>query len=313
MEYIKNTTKFQMKEPTVLSLGKFDGLHMGHKYLIDYVLKKKKEGLKAVIFTFDMPPKSLVGQSKQQVITTNEEKIHLFDSIGIDCVIECPFTTEIMRMEPENFIKMLVEQLNVVYLAAGKDFHFGHKRRGDYNMLLEYGKQLGFEVEVVEKKQFENRDISSTFIREEIAKGHMERANMLLGYEFFVQGVVEHGRKLGRRLGIPTLNLVPSAEKVLPPFGVYVTQTIIDKQVYDGITNVGKKPTIEIAGGHPVGVETHVFDYDADAYGKEIKVNFLAYSREEKKFDSIDDLKNQMENDIKCGKSYLKAYKRRYE
>lgn len=305
MEYIKGTTAFKTEEPTVLSLGKFDGLHRGHELLMDYVFKKKKEGLKAAIFTFDIPPRKNVEHMAAKVLTTNEEKSRLFERIGIDYLIECPFTREVMNMEPELFIETIVNQLNVKCMVVGKDFHFGHNRRGDYQMLLQYAPKYGYEVEVVDKMQEDGRDISSTFVREQIVAGNMEKANDLLGYQYFVEGTILHGKKMGKAvLGIPTINLIPPEEKLLPPFGVYISITEWNGKRYPGITNVGCKPTVE--GKNPVGVETHIFDFDEDIYGKEVKVSFLSKVREEKKFASLEALKEQMAHDVAVGKQYFR-------
>lgn len=221
MEYIKGRLDFHVAEPTVLSIGKFDGLHRGHELLMDYVFQKKKEGMKAVIFTFDVPPKKSLEQDAARVLTTNEEKMHLFEQIGIDYLIECPFTEEIMHMPAEEFLKKIVEQLSIRCIVAGTDCSFGYQRRGDYRMLQKYAPEYHYEAQIVDKMQYEGRDISSTFIREEIAAGNMEKAELLLGYAYFVQGTVVHGNQIGRTIGIPTINLLPPQEKLLPPFGVY--------------------------------------------------------------------------------------------
>ena len=309
MEYIRDTTNIQIQAPTVLSLGKFDGLHMGHKLLLEEMLRKKRqEGLAAVMFTFDIPPKALVEGEQPGVLTTNAEKKAVFGRTGIDYLIEYPFTEDVRSMEPEAFVELLAERLNVKCIVAGRDFHFGHNRKGDHRTLERLAPVYGYETIIVEKKQYENRDISSTFIREEIKAGHMERANMLLGYEYFIRGTVVHGRRLGHELGIPTVNLVPPMEKLLPPFGVYVSRVVTDGRSFGGISNVGQKPTIE--GKNPIGVETHIFDFQEDLYGKEIDVELLSFLRGERKFGSIAELKEQMNRDIERGKEYLKDYKR---
>lgn len=307
MEYISGTTEFCLSEPSVISLGKFDGLHRGHELLIEYMLKKKQEGLKTVIFTFDIPPKKLLSQNETRVLTTNDEKMHIFERIGIDYLIECPFTEEFMCMEPFDFIRKIVRELHVKAMVVGKDFHFGHNRTGDYQTLKHYADDFGYEVSVVDKMQFENRDISSTFVREEIVAGNIEKANELLGYHYFVQGIVEHGKHLGGPvLGFPTANLIPPADKLLPPFGVYITEIEIDKTLYHGIANVGCKPTIE--GENPVGVEMHIFDFEQNIYGKEIRVDFLSRVRPEIKFDSIEDLKKQMGKDIASAREFFESH-----
>lgn len=303
MEYIKGRLDFHVAEPTVLSIGKFDGLHRGHELLIDYVFQKKKEGMKAVIFTFDVPPKKSLEQDAARVLTTNEEKMHLFEQIGIDYLIECPFTEEIMHMPAEEFLKKIVEQLSIRCIVAGTDCSFGYQRRGDYRMLQKYAPEYHYEAQIVDKMQYEGRDISSTFIREEIAAGNMEKAELLLGYAYFVQGTVVHGNQIGRTIGIPTINLLPPQEKLLPPFGVYAARVEIDGKRYNGITNIGCKPTI--AGDNPVGVETNLFDFQGDLYGKHAKVSLLKWVREEQKFQNVSELKVQMEKDIAFCRSFL--------
>lgn len=303
MEYIKGRLDFHVAEPTVLSIGKFDGLHRGHELLMDYVFQKKKEGLKAVIFTFDIPPKKSLEQNEAKVLTTNEEKVHLFEQSGIDYLIECPFTDEIMHMPAEVFLKKIVEQLSIRCIVAGTDCSFGYKRRGDYRMLKEYAPVYHYEAQIVDKMQYEGRDISSTFIREEITAGNMEKADMLLGYAYFLQGTIVHGNQIGRKIGIPTINLLPPPEKLLPPFGVYAARVEIDGKFYAGITNIGCKPTI--AGDNPVGVETHLFDFNGDLYGRHAKVSLLKWVRGERRFQGIPELKAQMEKDILFCRSYL--------
>ena len=228
MEYIRQSMTFEIDGPSVLSLGKFDGLHRGHELLMRYMKQKKQEvkELKAVVFTFDIPPRERVQDIQSQVLTTGAEKERLFEDAGIDYVIECPFTRQIMCMEPETFIHKIVTACHVKYMVVGTDFRFGHKRRGDYRMLENFAVQYGYEVKVVDKIQENNRDISSTYVREELMAGNIEKANDLLGYPFFVEGCVSHGRQMGKKvLDIPTINLLPPEDKLLPPFGVYISET----------------------------------------------------------------------------------------
>ena len=306
MEYIKGTLDFFVKEPTVLSIGKFDGLHRGHELLMDSVFKKKKEGQKAAIFTFDIPPKKALEDDHGALLTTNEEKMHLFEKIGIDYLIECPFTDEVMHMPAEDFIEMLVKRLSARCIVAGTDCSFGYQRRGDYKMLKQYAPIYDYEARIVDKMQYKGRDISSTYIREEIAAGNMEKAHLLLGYAYFVQGEIVHGNQIGRTIGIPTINLIPPKEKLLPPFGVYVAEAEIEGKSYKGIANVGCKPTIE--GNNPIGVETHLLDFSGDLYGKHAKVRLLKRVRGEKKFHGIEELKKQMEKDVLFSRSYFRVH-----
>ena len=303
MIYLRGTTDFNIEESTVITFGKFDGIHRGHRLLLDTVLQKKTDDLKAVVFTFDIPPRKKVEDDRGDVLTTNEEKMHVFENMGIDYVVECPFTEEIRNMDAVDFIRMMVEKLHVKYMVVGTDFHFGHNRMGDYQLLLEYADKFGYEVQVIEKIQSDGRDISSTYIREYIKEGNIEKANELLGYSSFVQGIVEHGNEIGRTIGFPTVNLVPEADKLLPPFGVYITRILIGGEEYCGITNVGCKPTIE--GDNPIGVETHVLDFSDDVYDMAVEVEFLHRIRAEVKFASIDELKAQLQQDIKIARIYF--------
>ena len=286
MKYIKNTLDFHVEEPTVISLGKFDGIHRGHELLMEKLAQKKEEGLKAAIFTFDIPPKKNVEHIEAKVLTTNEEKMHIFEGIGID---------------------YLIEKLNVKCIVAGEDFHFGHNRRGDYQMLKRYAPVYGYEALILSKMKEDERDISSTFVREEIMAGNIEKANHLLGYRYFVTGMVKHGNQIGRTIGIPTINLIPPEEKLLPPFGVYVTEVFIDDKRYYGVTNVGCKPTIK--GNNPVGVETHLLDFREDVYEKVVTVEFRTMIREERRFDSIEKLQEQMMNDIAFTRAFFAKMK----
>ena len=303
---MKNTMEFSIKEPTAISLGKFDGIHRGHELLLEQLVKKKQEGYKTVIFTFDIPPKKVLDSEDTKVLTTNEEKMHMFDSFGIDYLIECPFTPKIINMEAENFIEMLVKNLSVKCIVAGEDFCFGHNRRGNYQMLKEYADKLSYEAIILPKMKEEKRDISSTFVREEISAGRIEKANKLLGYPYFVSGEVKHGNHIGRTIGFPTVNLIPPKNKLLPEYGVYITKVTIDGIVYHGITNVGCKPTIE--GENPVGIETHILDFKQDVYDKVIIVTFIKRIREERKFPNLESLLEQMRLDVSEAQYYFSLH-----
>lgn len=302
MRYEKDFKNLQLTEDTVLSLGKFDGLHRGHELLLDSVFEKAAQGLKAAVFTFDIPPQNMANGAKAQVITTNKERQRLLAQRGIDYLIECPFTEDMMHMEAEQFIMEIVRRLCVKWMVVGTDFRFGYQRRGDYHMLQDYAGRYGYQLRVVQKMQHAGRDISSTYIREEIEQGNLELANELLGYPYFLEGEIVHGNQVGRAMGFPTINMQPSAEKLLPPFGVYLSEVIIDGQRYHGITNIGKKPTIH--GAYPAGAETYLYQFHEDVYGKNAKVNLLHFVRPERKFDGIEALKEQLARDISFGRTY---------
>lgn len=229
MQYIHNTFDFKIEEDTVITLGKFDGLHRGHELLMENLLNwREKYRYKAVVFTFDIPPRQQVNGVDTRVLTTNEEKRAIFERSGVDYLIECPFTPEVMCMEPKAFIEWMVNALHARCFVIGNDFRFGHNRAGDYEVLRQYAVEFGYEVVVLDKIQEDGRDISSTYIREEIGQGHIEKANNLLGYEFFAKSMIIHGKQLGRKIGIPTINMEFPPEKLLPPNGVYVTRVLMD-------------------------------------------------------------------------------------
>ena len=229
-----------------ITLGKFDGLHRGHQKLINCIKERQSRDCRTVIFTFDVAPKSFMLHTSPRFLLTYEERRELAEGLGVDILAECPFTEELMHMEPEAFVKeYLVDRLHGEYLAVGPDFRFGYQRKGTPQLLQELGKVYGFYTEIVEKEKYGNRDISSTYIREELEKGHMEEVNRLLGYIYFTKGEIVHGRQLGRTIGIPTANLIPPSIKKLPPNGVYITESVIQGKIYQGITNVGYKPTVK--------------------------------------------------------------------
>jgi len=304
MIYLKNTTDIVIPYETAITLGKFDGLHMGHQYLFECLYEKKKFGLKTVVFTFDRPPRNEIEHCEHDVLSTTEEKEYLFEHSGVDYLIEFPFTKQVMEMEAEDFIAFLAKKLSMKAVIVGTDFRFGHNRRGDYHMLQKFSDIYGYDVYVVNKKQYMGEDISSSFIRREISAGRIETANELLGYYYFLQGEVLYGNQIGRTIGFPTINLIPQKEKKLPPFGVYAVLVEVDGVKHKGIANVGVKPTI--GRQNPAGVETFIFDFDRELYGKTVKVYFLHCIRREQKFDSINKLKEQINVDLENTKDYFK-------
>lgn len=305
MKYIRDTLEFHNDKPSVITMGKFDGLHRGHELLMEHLLETGNEQhLYKIVFTFDIPPKSRVFGEDSYVLTTNEEKRFVFERTGIDCLIECPFNERVMHMEPEEFIAWIVNSLHAKYFVCGRDFHFGHNRAGDYRVLQSFEEKYGYKTIVLDKVQEDERDISSTFVREQISLGNMEKANHLLGYSFFIRSRVVHGNQIGRKMGIPTINMILPPEKLLPPYGVYVTRVLIGENSYKGVSNVGCKPTIE--GDNPVGVETFILDFCQDVYEEEIMVEFLHYVRPEKRFDSLEELKQQISSDIAFSERYYR-------
>lgn len=298
MQIISGTTEFHIDKKSAVAIGKFDGIHLGHRKLLNYILDEKKDDLLAVVFTFDPPPEEFfTGHSVRQLFT-REEKRNAFEKMGIDVLIEFPLTEETAATEPEDFVRrILVGQLNADYIAAGTDVSFGNKGRGDRHLLRSMSKELGYELELIDKVRLDGEEISSTRVRNQIADGNMPMAKRLLGTGYSVSGVVEHGRHIGHTIGVPTVNILPPDNKLLPPYGVYSSNVLIDGQVFRGMTNIGRKPTI--SEKERVGVETYIYDFDEDVYGKFMEIELLEFLRPEMKFDSIEALKKQIESDLK--------------
>lgn len=297
MKYIQGVEEFRLNEPTAVTLGKFDGVHIGHQKLISIVKEKAiQNDVLSVAFTFDRIPLSICPQNFQHFITTNTERKRIMEEYGLDVEVEYPFTERLMNTEPEEFIKhIIIGKLNAKYVVVGTDYRFGKNRLGNVDMLIEKGPEYGFETIVVEKEKYQEREISSTYVREELKLGHMETANMLLGRPYSIYGIVAKGNQLGRTIDIPTVNIYPSESKLLPPNGVYASVTEFDGKKYYGVTNVGTKPTV--SDDFEISVETNIFDFDRDIYGKSINVSLMHFLRPEMKFESIEALKNQMKSD----------------
>ncbi len=305
MRVITGTREFQIEEPTAVTIGKFDGRHKGHQKLLREMLCfKERQGLKAAVFTFDMAPAGVMAGRVQTVITTNQERRNKMAKMGIDYLVEFPFDQETAHMQPEEFVsEVLVRQMHARAVVVGTDCSFGYKGKGNAQLLKEMSESCGFEAVIIEKEQDDHRDISSTYVREELDLGNMEKANELLGEPYAIHGVVVHGNHIGGAiLGFPTANILPPPEKHLPPFGVYVSQVLVDGSLYRGVTNIGKKPTV--AGESPVGVETFIMGLEENLYGKEIEVQLLSFERPEQKFASLKELKERIEKD----KEYAAAY-----
>jgi riboflavin kinase/FMN adenylyltransferase len=304
VDYIAGNSEFKYKNSAV-TLGKFDGLHLGHQQLIDIVISYKKQGLNAVMFSFLLHPGNLFSDKEFELIYTEEEKLAKLSRCGIDALVSYPFTEETRTMEPEDFIKeILVDKLDAKVIVVGKDFRFGYHRRGDVDLLKEYEATYGYKVIACEKLKWGSEVISSSAIRKELKEGNMESVNAMLGQPYTIRGEVVHGRRIGRTIGMPTTNLIPPSTKLLPPCGVYVSKTLIDGTYHNGVTNIGYKPTV--GEEEYIGVETFIFDYDNDLYGKMIEVDLFYYMRPELKFGSLEELVQKMNEDIINAQNYFK-------
>lgn len=309
MKYIADTTEFHIDVPTVVTLGKFDGRHRGHQKL----MRKMKEikdrcGFETAVFTFSVTPSAMVTGSCQTVLTTSLERRNNMKKTGIDWLVEYPFTEETQHMAPEEFVReVLVKRMNAKAIVVGTDCGFGYRRSGNAAVLAELSGKYGYQLYVIEKEKDDLRDISSTYIREELDKGNVEKANELLGEPYAIHGTVVHGRHMGGSvLGFPTANLIPPEIKRLPRFGVYVSRVLVDHCYYRGVTNIGRKPTID--GENPVGVETFIFDLDQDIYGNVIEVQLLSFIRPERTFASLGELREQIGRDKGTAAAYFERH-----
>lgn len=282
----------------VLALGFFDGVHKGHMQLIERTLAvAKKENLISGVMTFSEHPLARIFPAYTPwLITSNTEKVALIKSMGIDHVFLDDFSDELMKLSPEDFIRQyLLVKYPVKHIVVGFNYSFGFQGAGNTMELRDLGKLYGFGVTVVPPCIINETAVSSTAIRELIRVGSVDQVPTYLGRPYQITGTVVEGKKLGRQYDIPTANLKLSERKVLPSSGVYFTRVTLGNAVYDGLTNLGFNPTFD---KHPYSIETYIYDFDADIYGKTLSLTFIEKERDEIKFGSVDDLIAQIRGDI---------------
>ncbi len=300
---------FDPKEPlkfsTSTGIGNFDGVHLGHKKIINALKKTEDSTVKTSIITFDPHPQKVLGKRDISLIYPLEERFTILESKGVECVICLPFTEELSNYSAHDFVsKILVDLLRVKNIAVGPGFIFGNNRSGNIDLLSSLGNKLGFNTTIVEPGKVGNDTVSSTRVRDFIEKGYVEQANRFLGDEYFIKGKVVEGEKRGREIGFPTINLESNWE-MLPKTGVYATYVYLEDVLYQSITNIGYRPTF---GDDKLLIETHIFDFEGDLYGKEVKVNFAKRLRDEKKFDGVDSLVSQIKIDVLEVEKILSEY-----
>lgn len=281
---------------TAIALGKFDGVHLGHQMLISQMLREKNKGRTTLVFTFGSSPYTILSGASQKVIYTSEEKAYYFSTLGVDVLLEYPFTKEFAGISPEDFTRdCLSTQLGVRSIYVGEDFHFGKGRSGNVGLLKELSEQYYFEVHDLPKKTLHGKVVSSTAVRDMLeSKFHV--ANEMLGNPYYVYGPVIHGMHMGHTIGFPTINQEIPANKLTPGLGVYASRVTVGDNVYRAISNLGAKPTV--IDSHHVGLETHILDFNGDLYDQYIKTELLFYIRPEEKFKDVDSLKKQIRDDI---------------
>lgn len=303
MQIIRDTTDFVSPGETAVSIGKFDGVHLGHRRLLEELIDQKEKGLLATVFTFDPYPEVFFGYGSKQMLTTLDEKEQIFEKMGIDILVEFPFNAVSAATPSREFVtRFLCSHLRARFIAAGPDLSFGDHGSGNFSLLEELAPEYGFTAKKIEKVIMDENIISSTLIRRLISTGEVTTAARYLGEPYMVRGRIVHGKALGRRIGIPTLNQVPPEDKLLPPFGVYYSDVLIGEKKYCGMTNIGIKPTV--SEEKRVTVETYLYDFRDDIYGETATVQLLTHRRPEMKFGSLEELKKTMEQDIQAGRVY---------
>jgi riboflavin kinase/FMN adenylyltransferase len=297
---------FSTTKKTILTLGTFDGVHIGHQKilekLIDNTINEKYESL--VLTFFPHPRMVLQEKSEIKLLNTIEEKIQLLETIGIQNLVIHPFDALFSQLTAEEFVQtVLVDQFDIHKIIIGHDHRFGRNRTANIDDLIGFGEKYGFEVEQISVQEINDLSVSSTKIRKAILEGNMPLANEYLGYDYFLSGIIFKGKQLGRTIGFPTANLkIKEDYKLIPLNGVYVVKSTINQKTVFGMMNIGFNPTVS---GEQLSIEIHFFDFDADLYDQKITVSILTYMRPEQKFDSVALLTEQLEKDKSTAIRYL--------
>ena len=300
MEVVKNLDNWNFVDNSIVTIGTFDGVHRGHKKLLQKLIEiRNQKGGKSVVFTFEPHPRKVLfpDQTDLQLLANLEEKIALIKAEGIDIVIVYPFTKEFSQIEPEKFIKeILVEKLKVKTLVIGYDHKFGKDRQGDINTFKSASVKYNYDVHEIPAEEINDINISSTKIRKALFEGDVKGASAFLGYNYFVNGVVVHGKKLGKTISFPTANIsIGDNDKLIPKNGVYLVGVEVEGFKGFGMMNVGTNPTTD--SDKNLKLEVNIFNFDKDIYSQKIKVEFIERLRDEKKFNSIEELIAAIKND----------------
>jgi len=290
----------------LLTIGVFDGVHLGHRYLIAQLKRlARQQGLLSGVVTFRQHPQEVLSpQTKLPFLTDLGQRTNLLKNEGVEAIITLSFTPELAQLSARQFVALLMKHLRMRGVVTGSDFALGQNREGNTDALRRLGQEMGFSVTVVPPIIIDGEVVSSTAIRKALAQGDMKRVQNLVGRPFSLHGRVIPGARRGIELGFPTANLDIDPEQALPPDGVYVSRTHIDDQAYLSVTNIGQRPTF--GGGERV-VEVYLLDYHSDLYGKELTIDIIERLRGEKKFDTPEELKKQIAEDVKQGKAVLKT------
>ena len=297
MTIIKSLDEVINVENTVVTIGNFDGIHKGHIKLIKEAVKEAKmKNYKSVVFTFENHPMRYFRADSIKHIITNEEKVKIFKDLGVDIVFMIPFDEYMTKISATDFVKTILhEKLKCKMVIVGHDFTFARNKEGNASLLESLGKKYNMKVKVIEPIKIKGRRVSSSYIRNLINDGNVSEIKDFLGRNYFLEGEVIHARKIGRTIGFPTANLKAEDKLIIPKNGIYAVKVYIKNKVYYGATNIGYNPTVN---GKALSIETNIIDFDEEIYGEIIKVEFLDRIRDEKKFNSLDELKSQLRKDV---------------
>jgi riboflavin kinase/FMN adenylyltransferase len=310
MNIFHNLEEVSFQKNTIVTIGTFDGVHLGHKLILNKLIEETKSNeYRNFVITFEPHPQIIIqrpGKPEIKLLTTIKERLELFDELGIENVLVIDFSNEFSKIEPEKFIEdVLIKKIGVSKVLIGYDHSFGKNRKGNYDLLKQFGDVNDFVVERVEPFYFQDKIVSSTLIRSFLKEGKIQEANSMLGFEYFVRGVVQYGRGMGMQLGYPTANIkTGNIHKLLPVNGVYIVYSFINGTKYWGIANIGVRPTL--TNDTKPTLEVYYLDFNDDLYNQELEVNLVDYIRNEKKFDNTDELVEQIKKDEKFTKKHLK-------
>ena len=307
MKIYHSIQAFSPAKKTIVTLGTFDGVHKGHKSILEKLKNSSKEtGCESVVLTFFPHPRMVLQQADGlKLLNTMDEKAYLLELFGIDNLIIHPFSKEFSRLTAEEFVKdVLVDRLNTKKIIIGHDHRFGRNRTADINDLIQFGEQYGFEVEQITALEVEEVSVSSTKIRNALTEGLISKANRYLGYPYFITGKVVTGKQLGRTIGFPTANIRLTEDyKLVPAHGVYTVSASINGKTALGMMNIGTRPTVD---GTTETIEVHFFDFNADIYNAQLRISLHHRLRFEQKFASVDELKQQLARDKESSIQYFK-------
>jgi riboflavin kinase/FMN adenylyltransferase len=307
LKIFNSISDFNSPKKTILTLGTFDGVHFGHRKILEKVEQNtNKDEFESLVLTFFPHPRMILQERNEiKLLNTLAEKIKLLEQIGIQNLVIHPFDEKFSRLTAEQFVKeVLVDQFRIHKIIIGYDHRFGRNRTANIDDLIQFGKEFDFQVEQISVQEINANSISSTKVRKALEEGNIARANEYLGYPYPITGIVCKGKQLGRTIGFPTANLeIEEDYKLIPKNGVYIVKSIIDQKVIYGMMNIGTNPTV---GGTKQTIEVHFLDFNADLYDSKITVALVERIREEKKFDSFPLLKTQLEADKATTRAYFK-------